>query len=233
MPRLATLSPRVTPTTCEIEMRLLYTGGGVARWVDEAEEKLQAFRSDSGYWYLKYEPMTPPNRIVVEDLGVTLLMNSQVGWRNAKSVIEHASDVDLGPLPDHPLEETTEKERQQIAELIGKVASWPGFGSSTATKLLHKKRPDLIPILDNLAIFGAYLNPYWGPDHPASDATVKDVSRIRIALDQIFDDLTRAENRDALKSLTALEPGHSAIDVLDAVWWIYFRQIEPVRRKVP
>lgn len=74
-----------------------------------------------GYWHLKYEPVTPLDRIVVDDLGVTLLMNSQVSWRNATSLIEHAGDVDLGALPQNPLQETTEEERQRIAELIGKL----------------------------------------------------------------------------------------------------------------
>jgi hypothetical protein len=36
------------------------------------------------------------------------------------------------------------------------MTSWPGFGASVATKTLHKKRPALIPVLDNMAIFGAY-----------------------------------------------------------------------------
>lgn len=214
-------------------MRLLYTGGGVHRWVEGAESKLEAFRSDSGYWYLKYESVTPPDRIVVEDLGVTLLMNSQVTWRNAKSVIERAHEVDLSALPVKALEDSTEQERQQVAEMIGEIATWPGFGSSTATKLLHKKRPELIPILDNLAIFGAYLNPHWGPGHPAGTATIKEVSQIRAALDQISIDLMRSENRETLQNLKALEPGHSAIDVFDTVWWIYFREVEPVRRRVP
>jgi hypothetical protein len=44
-----------------------------------------------------------------------------------------------------------------VAELIGVMMSWPGIGASVATKTLHKKRPALIPILDKMAIFGAYM----------------------------------------------------------------------------
>ena len=40
------------------------------------------------------------------------------------------------------------------------MAQWPGFAASVATKVLHKKRPGLIPVLDNQA-FGAYMNPNW------------------------------------------------------------------------
>jgi Family of unknown function (DUF6308) len=99
-------------------------------------------------------PLHPPNTLVVEDLGVTLLMNSQVTWRNAVSVVERGSEIGLALLPERPLAETDERERQHVAELVASVASWRGFGASTATKLIHKKRPGLIPILDNLAIFG-------------------------------------------------------------------------------
>jgi hypothetical protein len=38
---------------------------------------------------------------------------------------------------------------------VAAVARWSGFGTSTASKVLHTKRPALVPILDNQAIFGA------------------------------------------------------------------------------
>ena len=42
-----------------------------------------------------------------------------------------------------------------MAAVIAHIANWPGFGASLATKVLHKRFPALIPILDNQAIFGA------------------------------------------------------------------------------
>jgi hypothetical protein len=46
-----------------------------------------------------------------------------------------------------------------------------------ATKVLHKRRPKLIPILDNEAIFGAYMNPKW-PEKLASTDSVYAKARI-------------------------------------------------------
>jgi hypothetical protein len=46
-----------------------------------------------------------------------------------------------------------------------------------ATKVPHKKRPKLIPILDNEAIFGAYMNPKW-PEKLASTDSVYVKARI-------------------------------------------------------
>jgi hypothetical protein len=68
------------------------------------------------------------------------------------------------------------------------VVAWPGFAASVATKVLQ--RPALIPILDNEAIFGAYMRPTW-PERRASMDSIYSPSRIREALDWIWFDLMR------------------------------------------
>lgn len=90
-------------------MQLLYTGTDIERWVDPAEEKLRAFQLDSGYWYLKPKPPTPTDAVAVEDLGVTLLMNSQMTRRKRQE--RHRKGYEINPLS-------------------ATVASWYGFGSS-------------------------------------------------------------------------------------------------------
>jgi hypothetical protein len=140
-----------------------------------------------------------------------------------------AATVDLGLLPDGALEDTSDGERQAVARVIGGIASWRGFGASLATKTLHKKRPRLIPVLDNQAIFGAYMNPRW-PGKPSSTGTVKEVPRIKEALDWIAHDLVRPENELAWPHLQAMEPDRSRIELFDMIWWMYFRQIEPARQ---
>jgi hypothetical protein len=142
-------------------------------------------------------------------------------------VQDSAHALDLPALPDKPLEQTSEAERQAVAEVAGALAKWPGFAASVATKVLHKKRPRLIPILDNQAIFGAYMNPRW-PEQRSSAESIYAVSRIREALDWIYVDLTRPENADTWPQLEELEPGRSRIELFDMVWWMEFRRIEPV-----
>lgn len=150
-----------------------------------------------------------------------MLMNSRVAARAATSVCRNGATLDLGSLPDKALEETTDEEREAVAELIGRAASWPGFGASVASKTLHKKRPALIPVLDNMAIFGAYMNPLW-PRKPALADTVKTVPRIKEALDWIAADVTRVENEPVLERLQEVEPERSRIELFDMVWWMYF-----------
>lgn len=183
---------------------------------------------DTGYIYQNYPMRTPFDRVVPEDLAVTLLVNSRVGRRAFQSLYEQGLSLDLSSLPNKPLEETTPEERKQVAKLISQLTHFPGFGASVATKVLHKKRPALIPILDNQAIFGAYMNPKWNPpSKPAPGESVKDERRISQALDWIAFDLTRPENAPTWEALQALEPALTRIQLFDAVWWMYFRDKQP------
>ncbi len=157
----------------------------------------------------------------------TMLVNSRVAAPAATSVYRHGAAVDLRSLPDKALEETTDAERKRVADVIGTMTSWPWVGASLATKSVHKKRPRLIPILDNQAIFGAFMNPLW-PEKRSSMDTIKAVPRINEALDWIAADLTRPENTAVWPELEAIEPERSRIELFDMIWWMYFRRVEPV-----
>ena len=111
-------------------------------------------REGLGPLSLDFKPSTPSDVLLVEDLGVTTLINSRVAGQAAASVYRYGKSLDLASVVDNPLELTTSDERDRLAELIGRMTSppWIGFGASLATKTLHKKRPHLIPILDNRAI---------------------------------------------------------------------------------
>lgn len=199
----------------------------IERIIPNADELLLEFRSDRGYHYLNYSPITPADRVVPEDLAVTLLVNSQASGRAFHSLMEKSNGIDLTILPKKPLENTSEKERAIIAALIAGMAQLSGFAASVATKVLHKKRPYLIPILDNQAIFGAYMNAEW-PQKPARGDSIKDENLIRKALDWITFDVRRQENKDAWERLHTIEPNRSRIQLFDCVWWKYFRKVQPV-----
>lgn len=203
--------------------------GQIDRIVSNADELLLRYRKDTGCYYLDYQPLTPPGQVVPEDLAVTLLINSQAGWRAFLSLMEHGKAIDLAQLPKKPLENTSHDERKIVTALIAQVAQLPGFAASVATKVLHKKRPDLIPILDNQAIFGAYMNPKW-PEKLARGYSIKDYNWILKALDWITFDVNRQENDDVWDILNSIEPTRSRIQLFDSVWWMYFRASQPVLR---
>ena len=211
-------------------MELIFGGGELDRRVGDVESLLNDWHDkekDWGQLYLDYEPVTPRDRLLVEDLAVTMLINSRVAAGAATSVYRNGATVDLESLPHKALEETTDEERNLIAKVIGTMTSWPWVGASLATKTLHKKRPALIPVLDNQAIFGAYMNPLW-PEKRSLMDTIKAVPRIKEALDWIAADITRAENAAVWPQLQAIEPPRSSIELVDMIWWMYFRQVEPV-----
>ena len=210
------------------DLPTLVLGGGIIdRQLAEPERLLLAYQEDEGRRYLEQTPITPHDRIVPEDLAVTLLLNSRVGWKAYKSIQDLGPSIDLSTLPPVALEATSASQRDAVASLIGEVVRWPGFAASVATKVLHKKRPALIPVLDNQAIFGAYMNAQW-PDSRSRADSVWAIGTVRDALERISYDLTRAENAAAWVGLQSVEPERSAIELLDMVWWSYFRRLEPV-----
>ncbi len=210
-------------------MELIFGAGKIDRRVAGVEGLLLAYRDEEKDWgqlYLEYEPVTPRDRLLVEDLAVTMLINSRVAARAATSVYANGATLDLRSLPHKALEETTADDRQLIASLIGTMASWPWISASVATKTLRKKRPALIPILDNRAIFGAYMNPLWPQRRSLADS-IKAVPRIKEALDWVTEDLTRTENASVWPELQEIEPARSRIELFDMIWWMHFRQVEP------
>jgi Family of unknown function (DUF6308) len=210
-------------------MELVYGAGKLDRPVGDVEALLREWRikeKDWGQLYLEFEPITPKDRLLVEDLAATMLINSRVAAQAATSIYRYGGTLNLAVLPHKPLEETTDSERLAVAEVVGTMTGWPWIGASVATKTLHKKRPALIPILDNLAIFGAYMNPMW-PERPALADTIKSVARVKEALDWIATDITRPENEEVWVQLALLEPERSRIELFDMVWWMEFRRLEP------
>ena len=61
----------------------LTVGAGILdRVLRDAEELLVAYRTDDGLRYLDYRPSTDPDRLMPEDLAVTILINSRVTGRS-------------------------------------------------------------------------------------------------------------------------------------------------------
>jgi len=75
----------------------------------------------------------------------------------------------------------------------------------------------------------AYLDPRW-PGRPSGQDSVYGVNVVRAALDHLVIDLTRPENLATWQALAAMEPARSRIELFDMVWWMYFRELEPVQR---
>jgi hypothetical protein len=71
---------------------------------------LRQHLDDVGLRYLASQPSTLRHVLVPEDLAVTILISSRVGWRVFAGVQDYRPTVNLGVLPDKPVEHTTEPE---------------------------------------------------------------------------------------------------------------------------
>jgi hypothetical protein len=191
-------------------------------FIQDARTYCEDFQTDDdGRFYYDHKSKTSSDRVVVEDLGVTLLLNSRVGSRAAGSI--RNADFIIDDLPDVPLVDASSEQIDHLADKIVSLAMRDGFGASVATKLLHKKRPHFVPVLDNQSISGAYLNPTW-PNTQATAETVKQRDRIRSALLAVRSALQ--DNGASLAELQKDYPERTMIELFDMVWWMYFREQE-------
>jgi hypothetical protein len=70
-------------------MELIYGAGELDRCVKDVEELAREWREKEADWgqlYLDHRPATPRDRLLVEDLAVTMLLNSRVSAQAATSV---------------------------------------------------------------------------------------------------------------------------------------------------
>ena len=77
------------------------------------------------------------DRLLVEDLAVTMLLNSRVAARAATSAFRHGATVNLGSLPVKALEDATDE--VTLAVTRGEVFGFIGFngaGKSTTSNML-------------------------------------------------------------------------------------------------
>jgi hypothetical protein len=72
------------------------------------------------------------------------------------------------------------------------------------------------------------MNKDW-PHKKAFTDSIKDENRIFSALDWIAFDITRPENDPSWLALQKIEPNRSRIELFDSVWWMYFRNLQPVQ----
>jgi hypothetical protein len=210
-------------------MRLILSPSG--RLVRNAEALLDDYRKfgAGGLRYLDYKPHSGADDLFPEDLAVTLLVNSRAGRRAFTALEQHAGAARalLRDLPhDTSLENADDDTVELVVRAIHGLVMLDGFRAALATKVLHKKRPKLIPMLDSTAIFGAYMEVRWDPpNHRAESWSVRTYESIKAAILAIRTDLIRKQNAVAWVTLAQREiaAGRSRLEIFDMVWWSYFQ----------
>jgi hypothetical protein len=161
------------------------------------------------------------DRIVIDDV---IAMNTTMRARSAHSAWRPILDNDqawLGAIPfDLNIVQAGEEEWTTVNgdALLSQAISaciHPGIGLASATKVLHLKRPHLVPILDRLVAEMMGVNP---PDSP-------DVAQ-RIAVGQRLASTIRREGRRNIYILRRIQTElasegieRTLIRILDAILW--------------
>ena len=207
---------------------------------------LRAYR-ECWYWSIAAQYLdignSSPDEFTTADVATSLLMNSQATAYTVRTVLKYGSrwsallkDV---PADLHLQDDAAPGHFEAVADLIEAMTSAgrvrtpfkpdglrSDIGVSRATKIAHKKRPGLIPVLDNEAIFALFCDP------PVQDPGWGSRCRRHViaALTDIRDALCLDKNQLAWNALAEVEPKWSRIEHFDAVWWIHTEEARWRRR---
>lgn len=175
--------------------------------------------------FYSYIPATPDDILLLEDLGLAVLLEGRPQSSAALSLALLNDDQrDLSSLSRTPLHLTTAEERERIVEVVMRLVVLPGFASSLATKVLHKKRSATVPILDNQAIFGTLLSDRWEPGILPRGGSIRRKSSIARALDTIHEVVSSEANQQTFILLEKRYPGLTRIQLFDKTWWAFVRR---------
>lgn len=177
-----------------------------------------------GPTYFAYSPMTPSDTLLLEDLGLAVLLEGRPQSQAAMSLALLDDDQrDLRAVPVTTLHLSTPDDRQAILRAIIQLVALPGFASSLATKVLHKKRPATVPILDNRAIYGTLLSDSWTLGANPTANSVRHSQAIELALETIYGVVSDPRNEPEFVKLEERFPDLSRIQLFDKVWWAFIR----------
>lgn len=237
-------------------MYLVLGGKSIAHPLEYLRAYRHCRRQDTGAVYL--DRPSNPDTIGLDDVGMSVLMNSQATATTARTVVLFGADMAkllaLVPKGVNLEDPAAPQHFGAIADLIEAMTTLGreetparekgdplgnGIGISRATKMIHLKRPGLIPVLDNEAIFDLYCGTKEAEEKVGRNSrpyveggTVKG-RELSGALAVIRADLLREENKLAWRALATEEPRWTRLQHLDAVWWIHSepaRMLQRMRR---
>jgi hypothetical protein len=122
------------------------------------------------HWYSIYDgvPVLRDNELRITDIALSTMLNSRISGTTARLIFREKEPVEAALVEIPPdvdlLDVATEGEipgASGIRRAIASLCAIRRVKLSTSTKILHKKRPGLIPILDSVVQSQYYLQ--WCP----------------------------------------------------------------------
>lgn len=182
----------------------------------DANELVERYITQQGPLFYDLAPVEQDNWLGIEDVLVAVLLDASITRDNVVSLMEPASLnaiddalVNVPPnldLRDPNLDDDDAWEyMQQLFDAVLQTV----MSADKATKILHKKRPRLIPVVDDyvLGIGDAFGYARGGQDAGTSAGLVMVVRRIRA-------DIMAGENIASLSAIQAAIPGLPGISIV-------------------
>lgn len=202
------------------------SGEAVTFTVDEAVKEIPSVPYVRWYDAL---PAGDVDSIALQDLAFPAFLDavpnfkallSGCGWESlsrklllaSERLSEVPGDVDLDAWADSQANRTKLKLLFQSCT-AGRNPGFPGFGPARATKLLHKKRPRLVPIVDSWALEA------WGrsPTAWSTDDMVDIVFCIQAQMAPSIDEFRSVGQ--LLKASDSTLPSLSPVRIYDIMFW--------------
>lgn len=120
---------------------------------DDADEATRAMLQRRGYDFYDGYPAQPGNDIGAAEIFVSVGINSRVILNDACRLLARAEPARplLARIPDDAcLEHATDDQLDAAAELLKLLEEAEYIGRGKVTKVLHKKRPAFIPVIDSV-----------------------------------------------------------------------------------
>lgn len=170
-----------------------------------------------------------PDAIGFADLPWAVLLDGRPHGDSAEHLLT-LGPVSIAAIPTAvPLHASTAGHRQSIGTAIQGICGWR-TGCPIASKMMHPKRREIVPVLDNQAIFGTFAHHTWQKwDSPMAVPTVKTATMVAPALELIFDAVSDEANAKCWKALEKAWPQYTRIQLFDQCWWACLRGGAAVR----
>jgi hypothetical protein len=197
--------------------------------IPDPEERLGAFCTGE---YIYYDAIVSaePNRIepldVLATVAVNSFVNSAAKLYRVHQGLRTACEPLLSAIPEDADLLDLDRWRDPLQRLLHAAVQAPGVLIPVATKVLHRKRRRLIPMLDNVVLQHYFGRPELQPLLAASQNKATAADAAMQALDLLRNDLVATQDQISSLRGTLSKQGFplSPVRILEILLWT---QIEP------
>ena len=163
------------------------------------------------------------NEINVVDIAITVMMNSRISGNTASEILKHSNAINnlLRQIPDDfdlSQNDLNDEIRNNLQQLINTFCEINRVRLAIATKILHRKKPKLIPMFDN--VVEKFYRQRYERNIPSNNCGRKFIALLQyfqndLRYQQIIQEIIEMENR-----LQEQETPLTRVRILEGAIWV-------------